>query len=93
MRYPTHPLTRSPITHSPVTDSLVTHAPCHQGLGVPVDMDTAIEWYQKAAEGGNEAAMRDLGLCYQTGVWVRQEAALSGWGARNRVCVCAHECA
>lgn len=38
-----------------------------QGLGVPEDMDAAIDWYEKAADGGNECAMRDLGLCYQTG--------------------------
>lgn len=40
---------------------------------MPEDMETAVEWYTKAAEGGNECAMRELGKCYLDGHGIAQD--------------------
>ena len=42
------------------------------GNGVTQDFTKAIEWYQKAADAGNDEAMRNLGIVYTNGDGVSQ---------------------
>ena len=37
-----------------------------QGIGVNVDIETAIYWYEKAAKKGNAIGQTNLGACYWT---------------------------
>jgi len=39
----------------------------HSGLQVPFDEQTAVYWYRRAAEGGNELAQEYMAVGYQEG--------------------------
>ncbi len=46
-----------------------------QGLGMPLDLDSAVEWLQKAADAEHESAMRDLGMCLLSGKGMARDDA------------------
>ena len=45
------------------------------GHGVPKDLAEAIKWYRKAAEAGNDDAMRAIGWRYEHGEGLPQDYA------------------
>jgi hypothetical protein len=45
----------------------------HYGTGVTQDYQTAIMWYQKAAEQGNDKAQYLLGIMYENGYGVEAD--------------------
>ncbi|PKY28235.1 HCP-like protein [Rhizophagus irregularis] len=48
---------------------------CYQyGMGIIKDEKKAIEWYLKAANGGNLEAQFNLGICYQYGIGVDEDS-------------------
>lgn len=51
------------------------------GEGVEQDFGKAAEWYQKAADNGNAAAMRSLGAMYTRGDGVEQDAGQGAYWA------------
>jgi uncharacterized protein len=53
------------IQHSYAQDNL---GACYRdGIGVPVDLELAREWFQRSAEGGNAEAQSALGTMLVTG--------------------------
>ncbi len=45
------------------------------GIGIPKNETLAVKWFRKAADGGQEAAMTNLGGLYETGRGVKQDYA------------------
>src|SRR5271157_925101 len=46
---------------------------CAYGYGTDRDATAAVDWYRKAAEGGNAAAANFLGIAYEDGVGVKKD--------------------
>jgi FOG: TPR repeat, SEL1 subfamily len=42
------------------------------GLGVPMDLEKAFQWYQKSARAGYMAGQYQLGLAYARGIGVAE---------------------
>jgi len=41
---------------------------CYEnGNGVEMDLEKAVQWYQKSAEGGDSSAQYNLAICYERG--------------------------
>jgi TPR repeat protein len=50
---------------------------CENGYFYTVNPKKAFEWYQKAAEAGDEVAMRNLGYCYKDATGVEKDDSLA----------------
>jgi TPR repeat protein len=60
---------------------------CSRGLGVEKNAETAVEWWTRAADKGDETAMFNVGLCFNSGIGVpkNEETAVLWWTRLIRV--------
>jgi TPR repeat protein len=55
-----------------------------QGLGTPKDLEKALQWYEKAAVGGDARAQYNLGLMHYTGEGTQQDFSTAAhWLAKS----------